>query len=473
MPTTVQQTSEQDHGGEPGGTDAVTNSSAQGFTDSPEGSGASKGIKTLPAGQRSRKGKDGPEDGWTPALPRQLKLGLSESTRGTPDDRSTRTMRSRDASSRGSRTAKTRLLRKVRGRMGKPNSLPRLREDDGSDDGPGEEGEEEKGRNTLMDFEEGSGEAEMIARLVGERGDSGLEEEPLDVALWTLSIREIKPDLGDEEENFARTIQRVKAWKEETMRKEFDRVRKAVAQGGEELRRAAADVTKKLLRAHKLKVCVASGILIELMREKGGAHERLVLDFMQGFVTQCAEDFEEYVQEAQCGSVDAQWLTDEPFQGLEGFEALDGRRWRMDKNGVDNAWSWAAAGVVNLLCGGRRGTETKREILRVWSAVNENGELKASSLLIQQEGQSISLWMAAHREALRVCRLHPGRIGKGRYAPDDEEVAANLMATTLPYVKKFVMNKLRKQQVDPAEVDMMRRSIRGRTRRARRSKRGR
>ena len=357
--------------------------------------------------------------------------------------------------------------------MGRPNSFPRLREDDGPDDDPGEEGEEDKGRNTLMDFEEGSGEAEMIARLVGERGDSGLEEEPLDVALWTLSIREIMPDLGDEDQNFARTIQGVKAWKEETMRKEFDRVRKALAQGGEKLRRAAADVTKKLLRAHKLKVCVASGIPIELMREKGGAHERLVLDFMQGFVRQCAEDFEEYVQEAQCGSVDAQWLTDEPFQGLEGFEALDGRRWRMDKNGVDNAWSWAAAGVVNLLCGGRRGTETKREILRVWSAVNENGELKASSLLIQQEGQSISLWMAAHREALRVCRLHPGRIGKGRYAPDDEEVAANLMATTLPYVKKFVMNKLRKQQVDPAEVDMMRRSIRGRTRRARRSKRGR
>ena len=179
-----------------------------------------------------------------------------------------------------------------------------------------------------------SEEAELMRKSRGEEENPGLKEEPMDGALWSLAVRNIMPDLGDEEENYARTIDGIIQWKMKTMEEDFDRVKRAVKGGGVPLRSAVKGLSKKLLRNHSLRPCLVAGICIKTMATSPRECQRQVLDVMQGICRQEEEDFGEFAEECMSGYVEDEWLDDSPFENDPGFRALDGGRNEVDPKGL-------------------------------------------------------------------------------------------------------------------------------------------
>ena len=186
-------------------------------------------------------GGSSPKDWMTPALPKQLLLGVSASPKRKLTNSTELRRSARLQDQPGGSTAK-----KGAGRRSKPDEMRSL---PATVEAPRHKGVRQERKHVLPDEEsedevvdvkeddsDSGGEAEWIARLSGGEAAVGISEEALDVVISILPIKVIMPDLGRDEDVHCRTINAVIKWKEETMSAEFARLRKNVPKGGESLR---------------------------------------------------------------------------------------------------------------------------------------------------------------------------------------------------------------------------------------------
>ena len=99
-----------------------------------------------------------------------------------------------------------------------------------------------------------------------------------------------------------------------------------VKTGGEELRAQVAKVAKLLIRQHRMRIVVALAVISELLRKAAAkcGKKRKVLDCAQVLVRQRQGKFEKMVRSVKEQETDVDFITDEPFEHLEGFAVLDG-----------------------------------------------------------------------------------------------------------------------------------------------------
>jgi hypothetical protein len=92
-----------------------------------------------------------------------------------------------------------------------------------------------------------------------------------------------------------------------------------------------------------------------------------VLDTVQAIVRQQPDDFESFAEELKCGLIAKEWLTDDAYEKLAGFKALDGGRAKtdLDRDMLDDRWSILQLAVVNLLSSEKKKVGGKRAFWRV------------------------------------------------------------------------------------------------------------
>jgi hypothetical protein len=194
-------------------------------------------------------------------------------------------------------------------------------------------------------------ESQFIRLVAGDNTDEVFfEEDPFEVAISTIAVQKVIPELGEEEDKHCRTMNSLITWNEETCKKEFDTMRKLVKGGGSKLRKQVVAVMKLLTRQHQLKVVLVAAMISEMLRRAAieAGKERRFLDFAQALMRQRTSRFRKLVSLVETEDVPVKWLTDEDYLELEGFEALDGGVAK--EVDLAAAWSCMQAGIVNVLC---------------------------------------------------------------------------------------------------------------------------
>ena len=150
-----------------------------------------------------------------------------------------------------------------------------------------------------------------------------------------------------------------------------------VKAGGEDPRIQVAKVAKLLLIQHRLRVVVVLAMISGLLRRAAAkcGKEWRVLDFAQALVRQRTTRFRKLVRSMEEVETPPKWITNEPFEHLQGFGALDGGD--AEAATLDDACSCMQAGIVNVLCQGGRRNGLWKPIIADFSVTDAEGNVKA------------------------------------------------------------------------------------------------
>jgi hypothetical protein len=291
----------------------------------------------------------------------------------------------------------------------------------------------------------------MLRMITGESDSDGLDEEPLDVLLSTIAIETLMPGLGAEEDKHCRTVNFVIVWKAETCKEEFDKMAALVKNGGEELRAQVAKVVKLLLRQHRLRVVVVSAVVSELLRKAAAKcdKERKVLDFAQALVRQRTTRFHKMVRSVADAETRSEYITDEPFEHLEGYKALDGANSEGAGSDADlvlnDAWACMQAGIVNVLCQGGKLKGLWKPVIAKFSVIDVEGKVQQGHRRVMKESDEIPAVCLLFREDLKKLARDLKVVKKLDEFPKDAELVDQLVLRLTDDWRKFVEGKRRKK----------------------------
>ena len=98
-------------------------------------------------------------------------------------------------------------------------------------------------------------------------GHAEVEERPLEILWSTFVIQKMVTDVGRVDKSTPRTLKELIQWKRKTLGNEFKDLKGMVKKGGRELRKKITELYHRLMRTEQLGVCVAAGVMTQLMAE--------------------------------------------------------------------------------------------------------------------------------------------------------------------------------------------------------------
>ena len=167
-------------------------------------------------------------------------------------------------------------------------------------------------------------------------------------------------------------------------------------------------------------------MISELLRRAAAkcGKERRVLDFAQAFMRQRMTRFRKLVRSMEEEETPPKWITDEPFEHLQGFRALDGGN--AEETMLDDAWSCMQAGIVNVLCQGGRKKGLWKPIIADFSVTDAEGKVKAGHRRITKEGEEIPAVCLMFGDVLKVLKQDLKDVRKLEEYPADAETDCRL-----------------------------------------------
>ena len=129
-----------------------------------------------------------------------------------------------------------------------------------------------------------------------------------------------------------------------------------------------------------------------------------MLDFAQASGEAKDNQIPKMVRSVEDAETRSEYITDEPFEHLEGYKALDGanRRCRQRCRSVLNdAWACMQAGIVNVLCQGGKLKGLWKPVIAKFSVTDAEGKVKQGHRRVMKESDEIPAVCLLFREDLK------------------------------------------------------------------------
>ena len=298
--------------------------------------------------------------------------------------------------------------------------------------------------------EERREEANAVEQLRSE-GHAEFEERPLEILWSTFVIQKMVTDVGGVDKSTPRTLKELIQWKRKTLDSEFKDLKGMVKKGGRELRKKITDLYHRLIRTEQLGVCVAAGVMTQLLAEADPNLGELVHDTATGMCRTDPADWEEFKEQRSKRPVGSKLLDwDESLEDEAGFKALVVR----GKDNLEAGKSWAVlmGAITNTLCKEQKRAETRHNALRGF-LVMKNGAVNPKHEMMQQRPENADTLVGKHNRWLKRLRKKLVELNMLKYMPRDEEIVENLMLSARSELRKEIERQMLEDNIHKDSVE--------------------
>ena len=220
--------------------------------------------------------------------------------------------------------------------------------------------------------------------------------------------------------------------------------------GGRELRKKITELYHRLMRTEQLGVCVAAGVMTQLLAEADPNLGELVHDTATGMCRTDPAYWEEFKEQRSRRPVSSKLLDwDESLEDEEGFKALVVRGKSTLEAG--KAWAVLMGAITNTLCKERKRAETRHNALSEF-LVMKNGAMNPRHEMQKQRPENADTLVGKHNRGLKRLRKELVELNMLKYMLRDEEIVENLMLSTRPELRKEIERQLLEDNIQKDSV---------------------
>ena len=213
-----------------------------------------------------------------------------------------------------------------------------------------------------------------------------------------------------------------------------------VKKGGRELRKSFTELYHRLMMTEQLGVCVAAGVMTQLLAEADPNLGELVHDTATGMCKIEPTDWKEFKEQRSKRPVSSKLLSrDEPLEDGAGFRALVVRGRTTLEAG--KAWDVLIRAITNTLCKERKTAETRYNAALKGFLVMKNVAVNLRHEMIQQRSENADTLalVGKHNRGLKRLRKQLAELNMLKYMPKDGEVVKNLMSSARSGPRKDIV----------------------------------